>query len=77
MHPLDNSCPIQGQGSAKSQLQNQAKNNFCAAGAPVSLTYQNFKSLQTAVKNNSAAGWKHLTDDHGQTTAGPETRLLW
>ena len=51
-HPLDNSCPIQGQGSAKSQLQNQAKNNFCAAGTPVTLTYQNFKSLQTAVKND-------------------------
>ena len=40
MHPLDTSYPIQGQGSAKSQLQNQAKNNFRAAGAPVSLTYQ-------------------------------------
>ena len=54
-HPLDNSCPIQGQGSAKSQLQNQAKNNFCAAGTPVTLTYQNFKSLQTAVKNARGA----------------------
>jgi hypothetical protein len=50
--PLDNSCPIGGQGSTKSQLQNQAKNDFCAAGTPVTLTYQNFKSLQTAVKND-------------------------
>jgi hypothetical protein len=51
-HPLDGSCPIEGQGSAKSQLQNRAKNNFCASGVPVTLTYQNFKSLQTAVKND-------------------------
>ena len=53
MHPLDNSCPIRGQGSAKSQLQNQAKNKFCAAGTLVTLTYQNFKSIQTAVKNDA------------------------
>jgi hypothetical protein len=47
-HPIDNSCPIEGEGSAKSQLQNGAKNNFCASGVPVTLTYQNFKFLQTA-----------------------------
>ena len=38
MQALDNSCPIEGQGSAKSQLKNHAKNNFCATGAPVILT---------------------------------------
>jgi hypothetical protein len=51
-HPIDDSCPIEGQGSATSKLQNQAKNNFCATAAPVTLSYQNFKSLQTAVKND-------------------------
>jgi len=51
-HPVDGSCLAEGKGSAKSQLQNQAKNNFCAPGTPVTLTYRNFKSLQTAVKND-------------------------
>jgi len=50
--PLDSSCPVEGQGSAISQLQNLTKNNFCAAGTPVTLTYQNFKFLQTAVTND-------------------------
>jgi hypothetical protein len=39
-HPLDGSCPIEGEGSAESKLQNRAKNNFCVAGVPTSLTYQ-------------------------------------
>ena len=55
-HPADGSCPAEGKGSAKSQLQNQAKNNFCASGTPVTLTYQNFKSLQTACAVGSWGG---------------------
>jgi hypothetical protein len=66
-HPLDGSCPIEGQGSVKSQLQNRAKNNFCASGVPVTLTYQNFKSLQTAVNNDG-------TIPFGCPTCIPEDR---
>jgi hypothetical protein len=51
-HPIDSSCPITGRGSAVSQLQNRAKNNFCTSGTPVTLTYQTFKLLQSAVKND-------------------------
>jgi hypothetical protein len=69
-HPLDNSCPVEGEGSAKSQLQNQAKNNFCAAGVPTILTYQNFKSLQTAANNAKNAG----TTSFGCPTCLPADR---
>jgi hypothetical protein len=69
-HPLDGSCSIEGQGSAKSQLQNRAKNNFCAAGVPTILTYQNFKSLQTAANNAKNAG----TTSFGCPTCLPADR---
>ena len=69
-HSLDNSCPIEGEGSAKSQLQNQAKNNFCAAGVATILTYQNFKSLQTAANNAKNAG----TTSFGCPTCLPADR---
>ena len=36
---VDSSCPVEGQGSAKSQLQSQAGHNFCASGTPVTLTH--------------------------------------
>jgi hypothetical protein len=51
-------------------LQNRAKNNFCAAGVPRILTYQNFKSLQTAANNAKNAG----TTSFGCPTCLPADR---
>ena len=58
-HPLDGSCPIEGEGSAKSKLQNRAKNNFCAAGVPTILTYQ--KSAATCATCCSNGGTSTLS----------------
>src|SRR5882724_1966070 len=40
-HPLDGSCGAEGKTSSDAtRLQNTAKNNFCATGSRVSLTFQ-------------------------------------
>jgi len=38
--PIDLQCPLQGncQSGAGSLLQNQIKNNYCAAGTPVQIS---------------------------------------
>jgi len=48
-HPLDSSCGAVGKTTSDAtSLQNTAKNNFCATGSPVSLTFQTFAKLQQA-----------------------------
>jgi hypothetical protein len=49
-HAIDHGCTIAGELTADpaNQLQNRAKNNFCATGAPVTVTWTTFKGLQTA-----------------------------
>jgi hypothetical protein len=49
-HSIDHACTIAGDlaADAANQLQNRTKNNFCATGTPVPVTWTTFKGLQTA-----------------------------
>jgi len=47
---IDNTCPIQGQGSAASQAQNQAKNNFCQSNVPVEVNGSTLRRLDAATQ---------------------------
>lgn len=49
VRPIDNACGPEGAGSAKSQLQNAVKNNFCASGTPVNFNRQLGDRLNAAV----------------------------
>jgi uncharacterized protein YgiM (DUF1202 family) len=53
-HSIDDSCGPEGKTqSALSQLQNAAKNNFCATGDPVLLTFDSFLKLQKAAEEDN------------------------
>jgi len=51
-HPIDDNCGIEGKSAADdaNHAQNQAKNDFCAKGDPVTVTQDDFVKLQAAVK---------------------------
>jgi hypothetical protein len=49
-HPVDGTCRIDGEGSPGSQAQNHAKNNFCAANAPVEVNVSTLRQLETATE---------------------------
>lgn len=60
--PIDSTCPRGGSASATDPagahaLENEAKNNFCAKGDPVPVTYNAFVGLQTAVNNMTDLPW--------------------
>lgn len=56
-HPIDAACSITGEtDSAKTQAQNRLKNNFCASGKPVAVTYADFKALQKKADQMKSAG---------------------
>src|SRR5437868_13886043 len=51
-HAIDTSCPAGGTATSSAQAaQNEAKNNFCASGAPANLTFDHFPQLQRAAEN--------------------------
>jgi len=56
-HPIDDSCPASGNASVdnpkqKAQaLQNEAKNNFCAVGAPANIDFEVLHQLQQDAEN--------------------------
>jgi hypothetical protein len=51
-HAIDSSCEASGTASSAPQAsQNEAKNNFCATGTPVSLNFNNFAQLQQAAQS--------------------------
>lgn len=50
-HPIDSNCPIQGGGSAASQAQNQAKNNFCQSNVPVEVNISTLRQLDAATQS--------------------------
>lgn len=63
---FDDVCGIAGAGTkAPLLLQNRVKNNFCATGDPVLVTFASFRRLQTLVEQP-----EHL----GPTYREPETR---
>ena len=48
---IDDTCPSEGSAkTAKARAQNHAKNNFCAQGPPVNVTYQTFVRLQAVAE---------------------------
>ncbi|MGH7517118.1 MAG: hypothetical protein ACREOC_06570 [Gemmatimonadales bacterium] len=50
-HSIDSDCGIEGAGTtAAKRLESRAKNNFCATGAPVRLTFFSFDRLHAATK---------------------------
>jgi len=60
--PIDGTCPRGGSAAATDPtgahaLENEAKNNFCATGAPLPVTYNAFVALQTAVNNMPDLPW--------------------
>jgi len=48
---IDSACDVAGQGG-KEAAQNEAKNNFCAQGAPAPYTFDKLKRLQVQVDND-------------------------
>lgn len=63
-HPIDDTCarrgdvqdpPAAGTNDAAHALQNLAKNNFCATGAPTLVTFNSFKKLQQKLDQKSPA----------------------
>jgi hypothetical protein len=64
--PIDEKCGIEGdtKAAAVHQLQNKAKNNFCAPGVPVTVTMATFKKLQKAADDAELPhGGNNLPDD--------------
>jgi hypothetical protein len=64
---IDDECGIEGSGSAKSKLQNAAKNNFCAEGPTVDLNRRILERLQNEVDSFENFPW-------GSPTNIPEDR---
>jgi hypothetical protein len=51
-HGIDGSCTMRGSADSDAEAaQNEAKNNFCATGAPVNLNFANFAQLQQAAQS--------------------------
>ena len=66
-HSIDSSCgPAGSASSAPQSAQNEAKNNFCASGSPVNLTFANFAQLQQAAESAGIPfGGTNLPSDRG------------
>jgi len=65
-HPIDSSCGPEGRtASDANRLQNIAKNNFCATGDPVIVTFNTFPKLQQAAENQNIpfGSGQNLPDD--------------
>jgi len=59
--PIDGTCPRAGSSAndptGAHALENEAKNNFCATGDPVPVTYNAFVNLQAAVNKMTDLPW--------------------
>lgn len=66
---IDTRCGAQGAGGEEAE-QNQAKNNFCAAGTPSPFTIAQFAALQNQVQQNKAINFGDADNPgmHGPTT---------
>lgn len=61
-HDFDEVCGIDGTGAnAAKVLQNHAKNNFCATGDPVLVTFASFKKLEALVEDPVKGLGPHFT----------------
>ncbi len=64
--PIDQRCAKDGAAAPDSSnaKQNEVKNNFCATGTPVELSFTNFDQLQqSAINKNIPFGNQNLPDD--------------
>src|SRR5262249_25798009 len=73
LHPIDDSCSADGsaqEGTAQA-AQNEAKNNFCQAGTPAVLKFDDFESLQGAAEaaNVAFGSGLHLPTDRSVLTS--------
>jgi hypothetical protein len=66
---IDSRCTAQGAGGEEAE-QNQAKNNFCAAGTPSPRTIAQLMTLQGQVEQNKAINFGDVDNPgmHGPTT---------
>jgi hypothetical protein len=78
--PIDSSCGNEGEskGTAKG-LQNAVKNNLCSQGDPITLTFEDFMSLQKQAEDRhipfGADGFppnrvEHLPEDRNELSSG-------
>lgn len=76
-HPIDDSCGPDGNGSANSPqaMQNDAKNNFCASGAPIDVDFDVLHQLQEeAAKLVTFGSDGSLPKDRAPLRSIPTTR---
>lgn len=74
---IDSRCSAQGSGGEEAE-QNQAKNNFCAAGTPSPYTIAQLAVLQGQVAQNKAINFGDVDNPgmHGPTTNRAPLKLL-
>jgi len=68
-HDFDEVCGVDGTGAnAPKILQNEAKNNFCATGDAVLVTFASFAKLEALVEDPVKRSWAslHCPEDPGQ-----------
>src|SRR5262245_13037836 len=59
--PIDSACGMEGKftkpadDTPEHRAQNRVKNNFCASGEPLDLTFTDFEKLQKAAENAHVA----------------------
>jgi hypothetical protein len=68
---IDAICGLAGAGSGAEALQDTAKNNFCATGAPQPITIDDLISLQKQVEKNPAINFGNT--NKGGRKKGPTT----
>ncbi len=76
-HPIDDSCGPDGNGAANSPqaMQNNAKNNFCASGAPVDVDFDTLHQLQgEAAKRVTFGSDASLPHDRSPLRSIPTTQ---
>ncbi len=76
-HPIDNSCGPDGNGQASSPqaAQNDAKNNFCASGAPVDVDFDVLHQLEeVAERRVTFGGDSSLPEDRSLIRSIPTTK---
>jgi hypothetical protein len=76
-HPIDDSCGPDGNGKANSPqaAQNDAKNNFCASGAPIDVDFDVLHQLEeVAEKRVTFGGDNSLPENRTPLRSIPTTR---
>jgi hypothetical protein len=70
---IDSLCGPGGDGAGAEQVQNQAKNNFCAPGTPSAITIADMVSRQEKVQEDKSINFGNDRDHPVSAKAGPTT----